>query len=592
MKPIFAGYSRFPQFLLLIAMGAPLAWGAQAPRIKFDHVHTYAEVVSYLEEVVAAYPEITRLHTIGQSYLGKDLLVLELTNRETGDGLDKPGYWIDGNLHAGEVAGGEIALHTIKTLTSGYGSDPKITSVLDDKVFYIMPKLNPDGSDHVITRPDNLRSVVRPFDDDGDGQKDEDPGEDLNGDGYITMMRVRDPNGALRTSPDDPRLMVSVTDGDDPTDWQGEWTVYTEGVDSDGDGRFNEDGVGGIDINRNFPENWQPHPISYQPGPYPLSEAESRAVVDFQLTLPNLTGLINYHMSGNVAVYPPSNQRVDPLSGDKVRASFEDEKIYKRMGGKIADLVKDDVEVNVFKIHGASPASWHGSIWGTYVDWAYFQNGIFSWIFEFGVYPQTTAALPARPSESERLRISDKMGGKLFVDWQPYDHPQLGEVEIGGFLRKIYMPDYGTYTSIGCLPGERYDRLLEAHTNWHLYLIEQSPLVRVTETQVEALDGDLVRIRARIENTGLLPSYVTQQALDTGIAVPVRANIELHNAALLSGSASMEIGHLEGGSSRSGKRRAWVEWLAKTQAGNGTPMATVTAVSQKGGTDSRNLELR
>ena len=105
--------------------------------------------------------------------------------------------------------------------------------------------------------------------------------------------------------------MISATDGTDPSDWKGEWAVYPEGIDSDNDGAYNEDGVGGIDINRNFPENWQPDPISYQPGAYPLSEPESRAVVDFQLKLPNLTGLINYHMSGNVAVFPPSNLRVD-----------------------------------------------------------------------------------------------------------------------------------------------------------------------------------------------------------------------------------------------------------------------------------------
>ncbi len=592
MKPFSAYFLRPVLGLLAVMFAAPLAWGASAPQIRFDHVHTYAEVVTYLNEVVEAYPGITKLHTIGKSYLGKDLLVLELTSKASGDGLGKPGYWIDGNLHSSEVAGGEIALHTIKTLTGGYGKDPKITAVLDNKVFYIMPKLNPDGSDHVITRPDNLRSVVRPFDDDADGVLDEDPGEDLNGDGYITMMRVRDSNGSLRTSPQDKRLMVSITEGDDPSDWQGEWTVYTEGVDNDEDGQFNEDGVGGIDINRNFPENWQPHPVSYQPGPYPLSEAESRAVVDFQRRLPNLTGLINYHMSGNVAVFPPSNQRADPLSGDKVRAPYEDERTYQRLGGKIAELVKDEVEVNVFKIHGASPASWHGSIWGTYVDWAYFQNGIFSWIFEFGVYPQTTAALPARPSELEQIRISDKMGGQLFVDWQPYDHPQLGRVEIGGFLRKVYMPRYGTYTSIGCLPGERYDRLLEAHTKWHLYLMEQSPLVRVTETTIEPLNGRLVRLRAHIENTGLLPTYLTQQALEIDIAQPVRAHIELNNAQLISTAAELQLGHLDGGLARSGERGAWVEWLAELNEGDAAASAVITAVSEKGGTDRKTVELR
>jgi len=247
-------------------MWSPLA-ADQMPRIVFDHTHTYAETAAYLNDVTEAFPKLTRLHTIGRSYLGKDLLVLELTNRDTGPGLDKPGFWIDGCMHSSETAGGEISLHTIQTLVSGYGHDPFITRILDENTFYIMPKLNPDGSDFAITRPGDMRSVVRPFDDDGDGRLDEDPAEDLNGDGYITMMRIRDDNGPLRSSPQDPRLMIPAGRGMEPGEWEGEWRVFPEGVDNDQDGRINEDGIGGIDINRNFPEQWQPAPLSMNPGP-------------------------------------------------------------------------------------------------------------------------------------------------------------------------------------------------------------------------------------------------------------------------------------------------------------------------------------
>ena len=130
--------------------------------------------------------------------------------------------------------------------------------------------------------------------------------------------------------------------------------------------------------------------------------------------------------------------------------------------------------------------------------------------------------------------------------WRPYDHPQLGQVEIGGFLRKILIPKYGTYTSVMCLPDDRYDRLLEAHTKWHLYLMEQAPLVRVTDARVEPLEGRLVRLKAMIENTGLLPTYLTKQALAAEIAQPVRVRIDLKNATLVSGGDQVELGHLEG----------------------------------------------
>jgi hypothetical protein len=202
-----------------------------------------------------------------------------------------------------------------------------------------------------------------------------------------------------------------------------------------------------------------------------------------------------------------------------------------------------------------------------------------------------TAAFPARGKEIDKLRISDEMGGKFFVNWQPFDHPQLGRVEIGGFLNKILIPKYGTYTSVMCLPGERYDRLLQAHTKWHLYLMEQTPLIRVNDIQVEHLDGSLVRLEANIENIGPLPTYLTQQALAAKIAQPVKARIELSNATLVSGQDEVELGHLEGSTSRTGARARRVEWLVRLN-GDSKATAVITARSQKGGTDTRRVDLR
>jgi hypothetical protein len=453
-----------------------------------------------------------------------------------------------------------------------------------------MPKVNPDGSDHYITKPDGMRSVVRPFDDDDDGQADEDPPDDLNGDGYITQMRIRDDNGTMRTSPEDPRLMISRDQGKDTAQWKGEWKVMSEGIDNDNDGRFNEDGTGGIDINRNFPELWLPAPYSTNPGPYPLSEVESRALADYLLSLPNLTGLINYHMTGNVAVYPPSSLRTDPITGDVVRQPYSDELTYRRFGNKSRELI-DNVKVQVFKIHGASPASWHGSIWGVYVDWAYYRLGIFSFIFEFGITPGATDIFPSRGKQTEIIRWSDEnMEGKLFVDWTPYDHPQLGKVEIGGFLNKIYDPKYETYTNIQCLPGPKWEKLLDNHTKWHLYLMGQSPLVRITDVKVTSLDGGYVNVKAHVHNKGALPTNVTEQSLESGIAKTVKASIALENATLVGGKEKVDLGHLAGRSARSGSPVKELEWVVKSDGGQ--PTATIKVVSQKGGTDKKKIDLK
>jgi hypothetical protein len=559
------------------------------PKVLFDHTHTFPETAEYLTAVAKAYPEITRLQSIGKSFLGKDLLVLEITQHKTGDGAKKPAYWIDGNLHAGEVFGGEATLHTIQTLVSGYGADPVITRIVDDYVFYIMPKLNPDGADHYLTRPDGLRSVVRPFDEDGDGRTDEDPGNDLNGDGYITMMRVRDPNGPFRTSAEDPRLMTAVNSGSDPAAWKGEWRVYTEGIDDDGDGRFNEDGVGGIDINRNFPELWLPPPTSFNPGAYPLSEPESRAVADFMVSHKNLTGSINYHMAGNVAVHPPSSLRVDPLSGAEIEPSFDDQQVYRQFGAKAIEL-NDTAKVQVFKVRGSSPATSHGMIWGTIIDWAYYQLGIFSWIFEVGAPPGAKEIFPSNGREIDRLRWSDEnYGGKLFLPWQPFDHPQLGKVEIGGFIGKVYDPRYKTYTNTMMLPGPQYEKLLANHTKWHLFLIQQAPLVRIANVAVSGGENGYFTVTADIVNRGALPTNVTEQALKAEIATPVLAKASVTGGTLVSQTATVTLGHLpaRSGAGPGSGRASWV-----VRAGASASSVTIEAISEKGGTHSRTVPLK
>ncbi|MCP4723470.1 MAG: hypothetical protein GY863_00465, partial [bacterium] len=270
-------FFRFMKGIALVSLVAVFAVSVlpakvYAQDLRFDHNHTFNEVVDYLNSVTRAYPDITRLHVIGKSYLGKDLVVIEITNHETGDALAKPGYWFDGNLHASEVMGAEVCLKTIDNLVKQYGNDPYITELIDTRTLYIMPKLNPDGSDHYLFNPDGMRSSVRPYDSDRDGKKDEDPQEDLDGDGNILQMRIRDVTGTMKTSADDPRLMERCAE-----DEKGEWRVYSEGIDNDNDGRFNEDGVGGLDINRNWPAQWKQEYVQRGAGIYPLSEPETRA---------------------------------------------------------------------------------------------------------------------------------------------------------------------------------------------------------------------------------------------------------------------------------------------------------------------------
>ena len=566
--------------LLLTCVSA----NAAVEKLSFDHNYTFAETVRYLNELVKAYPKITELHTIGKSYLGKDLLVLEITNQDTGQGLEKPGFWIDGNLHSSEVMGAAVCLRTIETLVTGYESDASITELIDTRTIYIMPKLNPDGSDHYLMRPDGMRSSVRPHDSDRDGLEDEDPGEDLNGDGYITQMRVKTELGGMKTSQEDPRLMDRRAEEE-----KGEWQAYSEGIDNDMDGRYNEDGVGGLDINRNWPSKWQQEYVQRGSGRYPLSEPETRAVAEFLFTHPNVTGVVNHHMSGNFLYRPPTNRWFNPVTGVEDPFPQADEAVFQLFSRKYSEIIKDQPVRNVYG-RGGPPT--YGAIWGVMIGWAYDHLGVYSWVPEMGsLVPFCDYDENGRVSEKEQLKWNDEeMDGRVFIDWKPFDHPQLGKVEIGGFTRKLYNPETRTYTNVLCTPGPKYFDFLDKHAQWNLYLASMSPLVRVVDIKIDKGDAGYVKVTAEVQNLGYLPTNVSQHAIDTQTAKPVRVYLELEGASLFAGKEKVELGHLPGTTPRSISPVRTVEWVVKTTRGNAK--AVVKAVSEKGGAHSLTREFR
>ena len=571
--------------LLLVFAVHPGKSAANSPELKFDHNHTFSEVVAYLNGVTKAYPKITKLHTIGKSYLGKDLLVLEITNQTNGNALEKPGYWIDGNLHSSEVMGAEVCLKTIDTLVTQYGKDPFITDLVDTRTVYIMPKLNPDGSDHYLTKPDGMRSSVRPYDSDRDGLLDEDPPEDLNGDGHITLMRIKDEQGSMRTSSEDPRLMVRRQEGE-----KGEWRIYSEGIDNDKDGRFNEDGVGGLDINRNWPSRWQQEWIQRGAGPYPLSEPETRAVAEFLFSHRNVTGVINHHMAGNFVYRPPTNRNFDPITGEEIEMDRQDEAYFQIFGNKYREIINKQP---VRKVLGRGAPPREGAIWGVMIGWAYDHYGVFSWVPEMGSFnPYCDYDKNGRATELERLRWNDEeLGGKIFVDWRPYDHPQLGKVEIGGFVRKLYDPKSKTYTNLMCYPGSVFEDFLNKHTQWNLYLAARSPYIRITGVEVASFEAGFFKVTAKIQNQGFLPTNVTQQAIRNRTAKTVKVNLTLNGARLIMGKENVDLGHLPGNSVRSSSPVQTVEWMVQASEKK-APTAVIKALSEKGGTHTIEITLK
>ena len=238
-----------------------------APEPAFDRFYGYDELTEILQGWADEGPELCALESIGKSHEGRDIWLATITNTETGPALEKPALLIEANIHAVEVTGATAALHLINRLLSEYGSDERVTRALDTRAFYVVPRLNPDGAELALAeRPRFIRSSTRPWPlvEELDGLYE----EDLDGDGRILMMRVRDPNGSWRAHPEEPRLMVRR----DPDEEGGEYFRMLW------EGRIrNYDGVTikiappleGLDLNRNFPMEWAVEAEQRGAGPYP-----------------------------------------------------------------------------------------------------------------------------------------------------------------------------------------------------------------------------------------------------------------------------------------------------------------------------------
>ena len=253
--------------LVVFSANLALAQARDQQQPGWNRYHNSTETHALLERWAGEFPDLTNLYSIGETLEGTPLMVLEITNKRTGDAADKPAYYYDGNIHSGELTAAEVALYFAWYVLDNYGGDPRVTRLLDTRTLYVRPKFNPDGADVALNTLHNPRSTPRPYDEDGDGLLDEDPPNDLDGDGFVTQMLVKNPNGMWKRSADDRRLLVrrGVEDID------GEFfDIYSEGIDDDGDGEFNEDDVGGIDMNRNFPRNWGLEFQQSGAGPYPL----------------------------------------------------------------------------------------------------------------------------------------------------------------------------------------------------------------------------------------------------------------------------------------------------------------------------------
>jgi hypothetical protein len=451
--------------------------------IAWDRFYDSEGLAAILEKIHRAFPDLTRVYSVGKSVAGRDLWCLEISAFKVGDASRKPGMYIDGNIHGNEVQAGEVVAYTAWYLCHQYGRLDKVTELLDNCVFYLIPTINPDGRDrwfHEAQTPHSSRSGVKPVDNDGDGVADEDDLDDLDGDGSIVQMRIRDPNGRWKPHPQFPDyLMVEAA-----PDEKGEYTLLGwEGIDNDGDGLVNEDAVGGYDMNRNWAWDWQPNYVQFGAMEYPFSLPETRALSEFVLAHPNIAAAQSYHNAGAQILRPPGREGGEVQPGD--------ERLMQQIAGRGEKMLPFYRSLIIWKDLY--------TVWGGEVDWLYAARGALTYTTELWT-PRNVSKGPELSREDEATFLKYALLNDGVVKWHEFDHPQFGKIELGGTKK-----NWGR-TPPSFLLEE------ECHRNmaFTLYHADQMPRLRISELKIEKLQDDLYNVWVTVENERLIPTRLDQ----------------------------------------------------------------------------------
>ena len=496
---------------------------------KYDHYYTYNEIKSNIDHFTATYPHLCSVESICTTEKGREVFVVTLSN---GNPDDKPAFHIDGNTHAGEVTGSMAAMHTMDYLLTNYGKDKQVTTILDRFTVYIIPRISPDGAETYLTTPYSLRSVDRPY-----LTKTQDKGvyqEDIDNNGVIAMMRFKAADGVWVKDETSPVGMKKRT----PDMMDGEfYHVYTEGmIEGDIDPLFPAKPLWGLDFNRNYPYGWFTENRQPGAGPYPLSNKETKAVVDFVIGHPNICAVATHHTSGGIILFPPGTR-------PEKSAPRKDMKFFREIGAMATQEMGYPI-INIFDSFFEDQSEYSS---GAFDDWCYQSRGIPAYTLELWDLETRAGCTPRWPATGVRT-MEDKLAdlAKVYtwisencpeacLEWKPFNHPQLGEIEIGGLDIKF------TYQNP---PNSYLLQEVEKTTRFSLRMACTLPRLQVTYTS-EKVSEDVYKVDVTLHNLGYLPTYLTDSLLDLGLEHKIKVTVD-GDVTLVNGKHVSEVEKLEG----------------------------------------------
>jgi hypothetical protein len=560
-------------------------------------------LAKHLKDVAKDHRKIVRVEKAAETLGKNDVWRLDLGNGSDEERKQRPAMLLVAGAEGNDLAGTASAVAWIESLAKSYDSDEKIKKLLDSTTIYVWPRLNPDAARHFFAKPRlEIATSDQPFDDDHDGLKDEDGPDDLNGDGRITWMRVEDSAGEYISDPAEPRLLLKA----DPIKGErGHWRYLSEGRDNDGDKAWNEDGIGGVNFNRNFPFNFK----FFAPGSgrHQVSEIETRALADFVIAHPNIGIVFTFGAVDNLVQTPKAEGPKRP----PVAIHESDVAWYRELGKAWREALGLKKELS-----GASEP-------GTISDWAYFHRGRLSLAArpwspalqlemgknkskddgkekEKGEPPKENAAKAkdgktegdaAKKDEGARkpegkdadnrneeerafLKWLDENAKEEFVPWSSYAHPDFPgrKVEIGGFA---------PYARSN--PPERLlSELAGKHGVFLTALAGKLPRVGFRKAEAKHLGESVYDITVEVENTGYLPTALTQGGLTREVH-PTRVVLKTDDKFILSGARLTMLNAIPGGEAKE------TRWVVRAK---GERKLDVEVISMLGGRVQTSVELK
>ena len=643
--------------------------------LAFDKYHKASEVQQILKKLQHENSATTQLLSIAKSPGGKEITVFEI-----GKNLENvPAIFVGANFEGNIPLSTEGALRFAKMLLDSVSYTKGIK-------WYILPQPNPDAADGYFS-PLKYARTVNAFEinNDMDNEVNEDGFDDLNNDGLITQMRVKDLEGNFIILEKDPRIMKQA---DAKKGERGVYKMYSEGLDNDGDGTYNEDGEGGINIGISFP-----HLFPYEKkeaGQYSGQSPETYGILRFIYDRPNIA-MVYTLGSSNFCLVPPKGGRKGgtDLQNIKIPARYgkmfgvDVSKTYTM--NEVVDMMKERVpagmEVTPSMVAGflglgaaVNPLEDDLKFYTQFSDdykeylkskkfntetldptpakdgsfelWAYYHLGVPSFSMNLFTVPKVkeekkneeeiltldevekmsteeftalgdekveallkannapdrfTAQkvlemmksgqftpkqmvgmmknMPKKEDDDNELSEKDKAllawsdkewDGKGFIEWQKYNHPVLGEIEIGG-----YSPYLETTPK-----AEKMDTLFEAQLPWLLKLSKKLPDIGIKDSKVTALGDGIYKLEIYFENKGYLP-YPIAMGQRNSQPAPVVVILD-GDFETLEGIKRTPLGNIGGNQVKK------LSWIVKA---NKKPTITATVESVVFGKDVKQIKI-